>query len=33
MTVYWPEALRPQKIKVDISHRNLRGPTARTVNW
>lgn len=30
MTVYWPEALRPQKIKVDISHRNLRGPTAQS---
>jgi len=28
MSIYWPDALRPQSIKVDLAHRSLRGPAA-----
>jgi len=30
MTIWWPEILRPQKIKIDLAHRSLRGPTAQS---
>lgn len=30
MTIWWPDILRPQKIKIDLAHRSLRGPTAQS---
>ena len=29
-TIYWPTILRPQKIKIDLAHRSLRGPSAQS---